>query len=307
MAEVHPDPTIDLNWSAFRGAIHDIFASNAKKFPDRTCVVETATTKSPRRTFNYQQIFEASCQLSHKLVSSGITRGDVVMIFAYRGVDLVISIMGTLMAGATFSVLDPLYPPERQAIYLDVARPRALICIEKATEEAGQLSDTVRNFIDTELELKTEIPALRLLDDGTLIGGQVDGTDCLEAHASSKADLPGVVVGPDSIPTLSFTSGSEGKPKGVQGRHYSLTYYFDWMAERFGLSDQDRFTMLSGMFTITLLPYSCEEKEGKILICNPQVLHTIRSSVTSSLLCSSAPASWFRQRKTLSTESSPPG
>ncbi len=59
--------------------------------------------------------------------------------------------------------------------------------------------------------------------------------------------MPRVQVGPDSIPTLSFTSGSEGRPKGVQGRFFSLTYYFPWMAERFGLSEEDRFSMLSGI------------------------------------------------------------
>ena len=42
-------------------------------------------------------------------------------------------------------------------------------------------------------------------------------------------------------------TGSEGIPKGCKGRHYSLTYYQSWMAERFNLSENDRFTMLSGI------------------------------------------------------------
>lgn len=69
----------------------------------------------------------------------------------------------------------------------------------------------------------------------------------LEEQQKFKSDLPGVLVGPDSTPTLSFTSGSEGKPKGVKGRHFSLTHYFPWMAETFGLSENDKFTMLSGI------------------------------------------------------------
>lgn len=32
-------------------------------------------------------------------------RGDVVMIYAYRGVDLVVGVMGVLAAGAAFSVV----------------------------------------------------------------------------------------------------------------------------------------------------------------------------------------------------------
>jgi L-aminoadipate-semialdehyde dehydrogenase len=104
-----PDPTADLHWSDFKGPIHEIFAGNARKHPDRACVVETATSKTPERKFTYKQMFEATAVLSHHFVQSGIQRGDVVMIFAHRGVDLVVAIMAVLAAGATFSVLDPLY------------------------------------------------------------------------------------------------------------------------------------------------------------------------------------------------------
>lgn len=169
------------------------------------------------------------------------------MIFTHRGVDLVVAIMAVLAAGATFSVLDPLYPPDRQCIYLEVSQPRALVVIEKATQEAGPLSDQVRTYMSENLELRTEVPALRLKDDGTLVGGLKNGEDCLANQQKLKSDLPGVLVGPDSTATLSFTSGSEGKPKGVKGRHFSLTHYFPWVAETFGLSEKDKFTMLSSI------------------------------------------------------------
>jgi L-aminoadipate-semialdehyde dehydrogenase len=104
-----PDPTADLHWSDFKGPIHEIFAGNARKHPDRPCVVETATSRTPERAFTYKHIFEATSVLAHHFVQSGIQRGDVVMIFAHRGVDLVVAIMAVLAAGATFSVLDPLY------------------------------------------------------------------------------------------------------------------------------------------------------------------------------------------------------
>ncbi|KAL6705520.1 large subunit of alpha-aminoadipate reductase [Coniothyrium glycines] len=242
-----PDPTADLHWSDFKGPIHHIFAGNARKHPHRPCVVETATSTEPERNFTYKQIFEATSVLAHHLVDHGIQRGEVVIIFAHRGVDLVVAIMAVLAAGATFSVLDPLYPPDRQCIYLEVSQPRALVVIDKATREAGPLSDQVRAYIKDNLQLRAEVPALELKDDGTLTGGHRDGKDVLEKQQGSTVELPSVLVGPDSTPTLSFTSGSEGKPKGVKGRHFSLTHYFPWMAETFGLSDSDKFTMLSGI------------------------------------------------------------
>ena len=106
---VLPDPTADLEWSKFHGAIQDVFAQNASRFGDRTCVVETASRTTRQRNFTYRQIHEASNVLAHFFLQRGIERGEVIMIYAYRGVDLVIAILAVLKAGATFSVVDPAY------------------------------------------------------------------------------------------------------------------------------------------------------------------------------------------------------
>lgn len=145
------------------------------------------------------------------------------------------------------SILDPLYPPNRQQIYLEVSQPCALVNIGRATDEAGPLAPLVRRYIDDELKLKTEVPSLRIADDGYLSGGDVDGKDVFAAARPKASSNPGVLVGPDSFPTLSFTSGSEGRPKGVLGRHYSLTRYYPWMSEKFNLTSESKFTLLSGI------------------------------------------------------------
>lgn len=250
MKKILPDPTADLDWSNYRGAIQDIFSDNAAKFPDRTCVIETASFLDPNtknRRFNYRQIDEASNIVGHYLVKTGIKRGDIVMIYAYRGVDLMVAVLGTLKAGATFSVIDPAYPPARQNIYLKVADPQGIVVIKKA----GTISHLVEAYIENELNVKTRINSLELQDDGSVIGGSGNASDssadCLAPYESLKSERTGVLVGPDSNPTLSFTSGSEGIPKGVLGRHFSLAYYFPWMAKQFHLSSKDRFTMLSGI------------------------------------------------------------
>lgn len=98
-SKVKPDPTSDLQWGLWNGAIHEILHRNALDFPKRRCIVET----NPWREFTYQQIDQASNILGHHFLSVGVTRGDVVMIYAFRNVDLVVAIMGTLKAGATFS------------------------------------------------------------------------------------------------------------------------------------------------------------------------------------------------------------
>ncbi|KAG0361342.1 alpha-aminoadipate reductase [Gamsiella multidivaricata] len=254
--DVLPDPSADLHWSNWPGAIHDIFARNAKQFPERECVFESRDILSEdgsgrvvgqqKHIYTFGQLHLASNLVAHALVKGGIQPQDVVMVYAYRGVDLVIAVMAVLKAGATFSVIDPAYPPTRQKIYLSVARPRGLIVLA----HAGTLDPIVRDYIEEgqDFQVACEIPGLQITGNGGVLGGQTSqGIDALDAVKDLAAQDVGVVVGPDSIGTLSFTSGSTGIPKGVRGRHFSLTHYYTWMQQEFGLSDQDRFTMLSGI------------------------------------------------------------
>lgn len=109
------------------------------------------------------------------------------------------------------------------------------------------LAPLVQKYIDEDLGIKVRIPELRLSDAGLLSGGDKEGVDIFDSLRSKASSPPDVIVGPDSYPTLSFTSGSEGRPKGVLGRHYGLTRYFPWMAKRFNLSSESLFACLSGI------------------------------------------------------------
>lgn len=93
-----------------------------------------------------------------------------------------------------------------------------------------------------------EVPALEVFPGGDITGGVFSTKGDSPTFHSYLGEMdPNVILGPDSIGTLSFTSGSTGIPKGVRGRHFSLTHFFPWMAERFGLNENSKFTMLSGI------------------------------------------------------------
>jgi L-aminoadipate-semialdehyde dehydrogenase len=128
-------------------------------------------------------------------------------------------------------------------IYLGVAQPRGLVVLSGA----GKIAPSVREFLSTELKIRVEVPALEFSPTSQILGGANDGIDVLKAQVRLAETDPNVILGPDSIGTLSFTSGSTGIPKGVRGRHYSLTHFFPWMGNRFGLTETSKFTMLSGI------------------------------------------------------------
>lgn len=104
-----PDPTADLDWCGWKGAITDVFSRNARAHPERPCVIQYLNRSFPNSqdkvVFSYGAILRASNSLSHHLIKGGIQREDIVMICAHRSVDLVVAVMAVLKAGATFSVI----------------------------------------------------------------------------------------------------------------------------------------------------------------------------------------------------------
>jgi len=105
-----PDPTGDLDWCGWKGAITDIFSRNAQQSPDRPCVVQsipalTLYGSQEIRTYSYGTIRHVSNILAHHLLQAGVQREEVVMVYAHRSVELVIAVMAILKIGATFSVI----------------------------------------------------------------------------------------------------------------------------------------------------------------------------------------------------------
>ena len=111
-----PDPTADLDWCGWKGAITDVFSRNARAHPDRPCVIQSLPAESlsipqEKVVFSYGAILRASNVLAHHLIKNGIQREEVVMVYAHRSVDLVVAVMAVLKAGATFSVIGLSYFP----------------------------------------------------------------------------------------------------------------------------------------------------------------------------------------------------
>jgi L-aminoadipate-semialdehyde dehydrogenase len=105
-----PDPTADLDWCGWKGAITDVFSRNARQHPDKPCVIQSIPSvdsiqPQQKVTFNYAAILHASNVLAHHLIKHGVQREEVVMVYAHRSVDLVVAVMAILKAGATFSVI----------------------------------------------------------------------------------------------------------------------------------------------------------------------------------------------------------
>ncbi len=212
-ASLLPDPAQPLG-GEWRGAIHQALSRTAAEHPDRVAVEDVQ-----RSVWTYAELESRANQLARFLISQGVKKGDAVAVWAHRSVPLVQALMGTLKAGAAFMILDPAYPVPRLLDYLRIGRPTAWIAVPGAPPPPVEVEEAASALCRVELDALSRLPE----------------TD------------PDISIGPDDAACLTFTSGSTGMPKGVVGRHGPLTYFYPWMAERFGLSEDDRFGMLSAL------------------------------------------------------------
>jgi amino acid adenylation domain-containing protein len=222
---VLPDPSAPLS-DAWEGAIHARLERWAREAPDRVAVAWEGGA------LTYRRLAGAVAALAARLAAAGVGRGDAVAIDARRSPALAAAVLGVLRSGAAFLLLDPAYPPGRNALCLARARPRAWLSLGGTGAAGEPLPGEIAAALDA-------LPDLRLR-----LGPPTFEAPISEPAAAGPAPA---VVGPDDAAYLAFTSGSTGEPKGVVGRHRSLTHFLPWQERAMGLAADDRFSLLAGL------------------------------------------------------------
>jgi amino acid adenylation domain-containing protein len=217
-----PDPTeaLDATWA---GAIHEHFAKQAERSPEKLAIVE------PEQTWTYSEINGCANRLANWLIAMGIQPKDTVAIYAQRSSSLILAIVGILKAGASFFILDPAYPSARNIDYLRIGQPKGWLQLAGNREPPEELS-TYLESLD-----------LRRI---TLPESKVDILQTLSHFFDSE---PAISTSADDPAYVAFTSGSTGEPKGVLCRHGPVTHFLPWQKDNFELTENDRFAMLSGL------------------------------------------------------------
>ncbi|MGI9643906.1 MAG: amino acid adenylation domain-containing protein, partial [Ilumatobacteraceae bacterium] len=142
-------------------------------------------------TLTRRELDDRSAALARRLISSGVERGDRVIVTVPRSVELVVAIVGAMRAGAAYVPIDPAYPLERNRVIARAARARAIVAA------------------DADHGLAIDVPAVAPME----VSPAVD-------PAGRTIELP--KPGPDDPAYVIYTSGSTGSPRGVVVAHREL-------------------------------------------------------------------------------------
>ncbi|MFI6041479.1 amino acid adenylation domain-containing protein [Nocardia sp. NPDC051321] len=110
---------------AFRSDVNDgmweSFAEQVNRQPGAAALIDGDGT------LTYAELAELADDFAECLRANGVRAGDRVGVQLARSRAAVVSILGTLRAGAAYVPLDPAYPAARLAAMIDDARPAALL------------------------------------------------------------------------------------------------------------------------------------------------------------------------------------
>lgn len=167
---------------------------SARRHPDRACLV-TADGR--------EQSFAATNarvdRLADALSARGLRRGDRIAIVAANSVAYAEVLFASLKLGTTYVPLNNRLSRAELASLLGHARPRAVFLD--------------RRYADLVVPLLADLSDLRLV---ACLDAEVTGLEQYEALVVSGREVePDVVVDPEDIVGLAYTSGTTGTAKGV--------------------------------------------------------------------------------------------
>ncbi len=209
-------------------ALHSGFLRSAEKFGDRPALEVAGTT------LTYAGLRDRAAAIAATLTAASPAGEPLTGVFAYRTPTAFAGLLGALLRGHGYVPLNRTLPPRRTRSMLERSGAGAVVA---DAESAAQLPEVLAG-IERELlvllpdaadvgELAAALPGHRVLGAGDL------------APAACWEPPP---VDADAVAYLLFTSGSTGVPKGVMVAHSNVFNYVDALAERYAVTESDRFS-----------------------------------------------------------------
>ena len=158
--------------------VHHMFEERAAAEPGKTCLI------FGNQQLTYAEVNARANQLARKLLEIGVQREFIVAVMLERSFELVISILAVLKAGAAYLPLDPSYPDERLAIYVEDAGASVVLTQSSLFTQASKLA-----------EHKAKILIVERLD----------------VTARPSININGIEFDPEATSLILFTSGSTGR------------------------------------------------------------------------------------------------
>jgi iturin family lipopeptide synthetase A len=264
--------------------IHQLFAEQALKSPDRIAIVATDEREEKKRRseeeknggvetlrpvemlratslqqiqkiqqITYHELNNQSDHLAGLLIEKGVLPDTIVAIMTERSIEMIIGILGILKAGGAYLPIDPDYPRERIDYMLKESGAKLLVVANDQEGEKLRRWEGEKIFLEEILKVPKSsfvptVPSAAKIAEGVYLRPKDANSSTLTSTSTSTCQVGGA-----NLAYIIYTSGSTGRPKGVMAEHQGLVNYIWWAAQKYVKNERINFSLYSSIsFDLTV-------------------------------------------------------
>ena len=198
---------------------HNAVDRHLKDRANQAALIYISTETGEEKTYTYAELHAEVQRMAAVLVSLGVGKGDRVLIYMPMIAEAIFAMLATVRIGAIHSVVFGGFAANSLATRIDDARPKVMITADAGMR--GGKAVPYKHLVDESLRL-AETPAEKVLivnrgldKDMSLVAGRdLDYATLRAQHMNTQVPCTWVESSHPSY--ILYTSGTTGKPKGVQ-------------------------------------------------------------------------------------------
>jgi acyl-CoA synthetase (AMP-forming)/AMP-acid ligase II len=216
--------------------LSELLRSRAALHPDKVALI------FKERRWTYLEFQREVNRVANGLNRFGVKKGDRVAFVLPNCAEFLFGVFAVTKIGAVFVPLNPAYTSEEAQYVLD--HSEASICL--TAPELLPLIESVR----------ADLPALKsVIVTGDLeAAGAISWTNFLNGVTDQRPDIQ---IDPEDLASITYTSGTTDRPKGVMLSQYAYAFAPRTRARGLGWNETDRVLCLLPLFHVNALCHMC--------------------------------------------------